>query len=90
MIGALRKFLNVLLVCFGHFLRLLLELFLRLLRYDDWVLGLRSYMMQVRKCLCKSASNEMNTMDMLECKVVNIIQEHILQAHVIYCILFYY
>jgi hypothetical protein len=23
-------------------------------------------------------------------KVVNIIQEHVLQAHVIYCILFYY
>ena len=29
----------------------------------------------------------MNTMDMLECKVVNIIQEHVLQAHVIYCIM---
>ena len=37
-----------------------------------------------------SASDEMNIMDMLECKVVNIIQKHILQAHVIYCILFYY
>ena len=36
------------------------------------------------------ASDEMNTMDMFECKVVNIIQENILQAHVIYYILFYY
>ena len=45
-IGALRKFLNVLLVGFGHFLRLHLELLLGLLRYDDWVLGLRSCMMQ--------------------------------------------
>ena len=45
-IGALRKFLNVLLVGFGHFLRLHLELLLGLLSYDDWVLGLRSYMMQ--------------------------------------------
>ena len=45
-IGALRKFLNVLLVGFGHFLRLHLELLLGLLGYDDWVLGLRSYMMQ--------------------------------------------
>ena len=42
-IGALWKFLNVLLVGFGHFLRLHLEL---LLGYDDWVLGLRSCMMQ--------------------------------------------
>ena len=42
-IGALRKFLNVLLVGFWHFLRLHLEL---LLGYDDWVLGLRSCMMQ--------------------------------------------
>ena len=90
MIGALRKFLNVLLVCFGHFLRLHLELLLGLLGYDDRALGLRSCMMHVRKCLCKSASDEMNTRDMLECKVVNIIQEHILQAHVIYCLLFYY
>ena len=40
MIGALRKFLNVLLVGFWHFLRLHLELLLRLLGYDDWVLGL--------------------------------------------------
>ena len=48
-IGALQKFLNVLLVCFGHFLRL----HLGLLGYDDWALGLRSCMMQVRKCLCK-------------------------------------
>ena len=38
-IGALRKFLNVLLVGFGHFLRLHLELLLGLLGYDDWVLG---------------------------------------------------
>ena len=30
------------------------------------------------------ASDEMNTMDMFKCKVVNIIQENILQAHVIY------
>jgi hypothetical protein len=45
-IGALRKFLNVLLVGFGHFLRLHLELLLGLLGYDDWVLGLRSCMMQ--------------------------------------------
>ena len=89
-IGALRKFLNVLLVCFGHFLRLHLELLLRLLGYDDWALGLRSCMMHVRKYLCKSASDEVNTMDMLECTVVNIIQEDVLQAHVIYCILFYY
>ena len=29
-------------------------------------------------------------MDMLKSKVVNIIQETMLQAHVIYCILFYY
>jgi len=36
------------------------------------------------------ASKEMNAMDMLKGKVVNIIQETILQAHVIYCILFYY
>ena len=49
-IGARRKFLNVLLVYFGHFLRLHLEM---LLGYDDWALGLRSCMMQVRKCLCK-------------------------------------
>ena len=48
-IGALRKFLNVLLVGFGHFLRLHLELLLGLLGYDDWVLGLRSYMMYARK-----------------------------------------
>ena len=41
-IGALWKFLNVLLVGFGHFLWLLLGL----LGYDDWVLGLRSCMMQ--------------------------------------------
>ena len=41
-IGALRKFLNVLLVGFGHFLRLHLELLLGLLGYDDWVLSLRS------------------------------------------------
>ena len=52
-IGALRKFLNVLLVCFGHFLRLHLELLLGLLGYDDWALGLRSYMMHVCKCVCK-------------------------------------
>ena len=32
----------------------------------------------------------MNAMDMFTCKVVNIIQEIILQAYVIYCILFYY
>jgi len=36
------------------------------------------------------ALKEMNAMDMFKCKVVNIIQETILQAHVIYCILFYY
>jgi hypothetical protein len=52
-IGALRKLLNVLLVSFGHFLRLHLELLLGLLGYDDWILCLRSCMMQVRKCLCK-------------------------------------
>ena len=45
-IGALRKFLNVLLVGFWHFLLLHLELLLGLLGYDDWVLGLRSCMMQ--------------------------------------------
>jgi hypothetical protein len=50
-IGALRKFLNVLLVCFGHLLRLHLELLLGLLGYDDWAFGLRSCMMQVFKCL---------------------------------------
>ena len=46
MIGALWKFLNILLVGFGHFLWLHLELFLGLLGYDNWVLGLRSCMMQ--------------------------------------------
>jgi hypothetical protein len=40
MIGALRKLLNVLLVGFGHLLRLHLELLLGLLGYDDWILGL--------------------------------------------------
>ena len=80
-IGALWKFLNVLLVCFGHFLRLHLELLLGLLGYDDWALSLRSYMMHVRKCLCKSASDEMNTMDMLECKVVNIIPLNASKIH---------
>jgi hypothetical protein len=44
-IGALRKFLNVLLVGFWHFLLLHLELLLWVLGYDDWVLGLRSCMM---------------------------------------------
>jgi hypothetical protein len=39
-IGALRKFLNILLVCFGHLLRLHLELLLGLLGYDDRALGL--------------------------------------------------
>jgi hypothetical protein len=39
-IGALRKFLNVLLVCFGHLLRLHLDLLLRLLGYDDRALCL--------------------------------------------------
>jgi hypothetical protein len=34
-IGALWKFFNVLLVCFGHLLRLHLELLLGLLGYDD-------------------------------------------------------
>jgi hypothetical protein len=34
-IGALRKFLSVLLVCFGHLLRLHLELLLGLLGYVD-------------------------------------------------------
>ena len=52
-IGALRKFLNVLLVGFWHFLQLHLELLLGLLGYDDWVLGLQSCMMHVRKCLYK-------------------------------------
>ena len=45
-IGALRKFFNVLLGGFWHFLRLHLELLLGLLGYDDRVLGLRSCMMQ--------------------------------------------
>ena len=45
-IGALRKFLNVLLVGFWHFLLLHLELLLGLLGNDGWVLGLRSCMMQ--------------------------------------------
>jgi hypothetical protein len=53
MIGTLRKLLNVLLVSFGHLLRLHLKLLLKLLGYDDWILDLRSYMMQVCKCLCK-------------------------------------
>ena len=44
-IGALRKFLNVL-FGFRHFLLLHLELLLGLLGNDDWVLGLRSCMMQ--------------------------------------------
>jgi hypothetical protein len=44
-IGALWKFLNVLLVYFGDLLRLHLELLLWLLGYDDWALGLRSCMM---------------------------------------------
>jgi hypothetical protein len=52
-IRALRKFLNVLLIGFGHLLRLHLELLLGLLRYDNWILGLRSCMMQVRKWLFK-------------------------------------
>jgi hypothetical protein len=34
-IGALRKFFNVLLVCFGHLLRLHLGLLLGLFGYDD-------------------------------------------------------
>jgi hypothetical protein len=34
-IGVLRMFLNILLVCFRHLLRLHLELLLRLLEYDD-------------------------------------------------------
>ena len=45
-IGALRKFLNVLPFGFRHFLLLHLELLLGLLGNDDWVLGLRSCMMQ--------------------------------------------
>jgi hypothetical protein len=65
-IGALWKFLNVLLVDFGHLLRLHLEL---LLGYDDWTLCLRSCMMQVRKCLYKRCIDEMHTMNMLACKV---------------------
>jgi hypothetical protein len=52
-IGALQKFFNILFVCFGHLLRLYLELLLGLLGYDDWALGLRSCMMQMCKCLCK-------------------------------------
>jgi hypothetical protein len=39
-IGTLRKFFNVLPVCFGHFSMLHLELLLGLLGYDDWALGL--------------------------------------------------
>jgi hypothetical protein len=39
-IGALRKFLNILLIYFEHLLRLHLELLLELLGYDDWTLGL--------------------------------------------------
>ena len=69
MIGALWKFLNVLLVGFGHFLRLHLELLLGLLEYDDQTLGLRSYMMHVLRDYAKGASDEMNTMNMLACKV---------------------
>ena len=45
-IGALRKFLNVLPFGFRHFLLLHLELLLGLLGNDDGVLGLRSCMMQ--------------------------------------------
>jgi hypothetical protein len=52
-IEALRKLINVLLVGFGYLLRLHLELLLGLLGYDDWILSLRSYMMQVCKFLCK-------------------------------------
>jgi hypothetical protein len=68
-IGALRKFLNVLLVCFGHFLRLHLELLLGLLGYDDRALGLRSYMMRCISAYYKGASDDMLTMNMLACKV---------------------
>jgi hypothetical protein len=39
-IGTLRKFLNVFLVCFGHLLRLHLDLLLGLLGYDDRALCL--------------------------------------------------
>jgi hypothetical protein len=49
-IRALLKFLNILLVGFGHLLRLHLELLFRFLGYDDWILCLRSCVMQVRKC----------------------------------------
>jgi hypothetical protein len=69
-IGALWKLLNVLLVSLGHLLRLYLELLLGLLGYDDWILYLRSCIMQVRKCLCKKVHQmKMHTMNMLACKV---------------------
>jgi hypothetical protein len=44
-IGALLKFLNVLLVGLGHLRWLYLELLFRLLGYDDRILCLRSCMM---------------------------------------------
>ena len=69
MIGALWKFLNILLVCSGHFLWLHLELLLGLLGYDDRALGLRSCMMRCVSAYAKGASDEMNTMNMLACKV---------------------
>jgi hypothetical protein len=52
-LGSLRKILNILLIYFGHLLRLHLGLLLCLLGYYDRALGLRSCMMQVRKCLCE-------------------------------------
>jgi hypothetical protein len=68
-IGALWKFLNILLVYFGHFLRLHLELLLGLLGYDDWALGLRSCMMRCVSAYAKGASDEIHIMNMLACKV---------------------
>jgi hypothetical protein len=68
-IGALRKFLNVLLVCFGHFLWLHLELLLRFLGYDGRTLGLRSCMMRCISAHEKGASGDKLPMNMLACKV---------------------
>jgi hypothetical protein len=67
-IGALWKF-NILLVCFGHLLKLHLELLLGFLGYDDRALGLRSCMMRCVSAYAKGASDEMHKMNMLACKV---------------------
>jgi hypothetical protein len=52
MIGAFRKILTDLLVCFGHLWLLYLELLFRLLRNCYRNSFLRSCMMQMYKCSC--------------------------------------